>query len=77
MKTKKANNEKKKSQKANSLPHCGDLQKMAEMMKNCCRGEGGAIDCFSMMRRMMERSKGGEPKKTQETQKRPKGGENG
>ncbi len=76
MKTKKTNNEKKKSQKANPLPHCGDFQKMAEMMKTCCPGEGGAIDCFSMMRRMKDHGKGAEAKKTQEAQK-PKGGENG
>lgn len=76
MKTKKTNDEKKKSQKANPLSHCGDFQKMAELMKTHCPGEGGAIDCCSMMRRMKERGKGGEPKKTQETQKPPKGGEN-
>ncbi len=75
MKTKKTNNEKKKSQKANPSSHCGDLQKMAEMMKTCCSGEGGAIDCCSMMRRMTERDKEGEPEKT-ETQKQPKGREN-
>ena len=76
METKKTNNE-KKSQEADFLFPCKDLQKMAEMMKNCCPGEGGAIDCCSMMRRMMERGKGVEPKKTQETQKPPKGSRNG
>ena len=76
MKTKKTNNE-KKSQKANPLPHCGDFQKMAEMMKTCCPSEGAAIDCCSMMRRMMGQSKGAEAKETTETQKPPKGGGNG
>ncbi len=77
MKTKKANNKKKKSQEASPLPHCGDFQKMAEMMKTRCPGEGGAIDCCSIMRRMMGQGKGAEAKETQETQKPPKGGENG
>ncbi len=75
MKTQKANNE-KKSQKANPFPHCGDFQKMAEMMKNCCPSEGGAIDCF-FMRRMMGQAGEAEGKETKETQKAPKGGENG
>ena len=76
MKTKKTNNE-KKSQKANPLPHCGDLQKMAEMMKTFCPGEGDAIDCCSIMRRMMGQGKGAEAKETKETQKQPEVGENG
>ncbi len=76
MTTNKTNNE-KKSQKANPFPHCGDFQKMAEMMKNCCPGEGDAIDCCSIMRRMMGQNKGAESKETKETQKPPKGGENG
>ncbi len=75
MTTKKTNNE-KKARKANPLPHCGDFQKMAEMMKNCCPGEGDAIDCCSIMRRMMGQNKGAEGKETKKTQK-PKGGENG
>ncbi len=73
MKTKKTNNE-KKSQKANPLPHCGDSQKMAEMIKPCCPGEGGGIDCCSIMRRMMGQVKGTEAK---ETQKQPEDGKNG
>ncbi len=74
MKTQKANN-KKKSQKTNPLPHCGDFQKMAEMMKNCCPSEGDAIDCCSIMRKMTCQGKGEEAKETKETQKPPKGGE--
>jgi len=30
------------------------FEKMAEMMKSCCTGEGGMMDCCSMMRKMME-----------------------
>lgn len=77
MRTQKANNEKKKSQKANPFPHCGDFQKMAEMMKTCCPGEGDVIDCCSLMRRMMGQGKGAEAKETKDTQKPKKGGENG
>ncbi len=75
MKTPKAN--KKKSRKGNPLPHCGGFQKMADMMKTCCQDEGGAIDCRSMMLRMMGHGKGAEAKETKETQKPPKGGEKG
>jgi hypothetical protein len=71
----KTNN--KKSQDTDSLFPCRDFQKMAEMMKNCCPDENAAIDCCSMMKRMMERGKSGQGKKGQETQKPPKGGENG
>ena len=76
MKNQKENKE-KKSREANPLPHCGDFQKMAEMMKNCCPGEGDAIDCCSIMRRMMGQGKESEPKETKEAQKQPEGGENG
>lgn len=75
MKTKKTSNE-KESQKANPFSHCGDFQKMAEMMKTFCTGEGNAIDCCSIMRRMMGQAKGAEAKETKETQKKPEGGEN-
>lgn len=76
MKTKKGNNE-KKSQKANPLPHRGDFQKMAEMMKNYCPDEGSAACCCFMMEKMMSHGKGAEAKETKERQKAPKGGENG
>ncbi len=76
MKTKKANNEKKPHGAKFPFP-CGDFQKMAEMMKNCRPGEGGTIDCCSMMRRMMERGRRTGAKKPQETQKPRKSGENG
>ena len=69
MKTKKTNGE-KKLHEADFLFHCGDFQKMAEMMENCCSGEGGAVDCCSVMKRMMEKWK--DAGKPQETQKPPK-----
>ena len=52
MKTQKPNDEKEKSQKASPLSHCGDFQKMAEMMKTFCPGEGDVFDCCSIMKRM-------------------------
>jgi hypothetical protein len=61
VKTKQTNNE-KKTQDTDFLFPCADFQKMAEMMKNCCPGEAGAIDCCSMMKRMAERGKEKEPK---------------
>ncbi len=71
MKTNKTNNE-KKSQDTDFFFPCGDLQKMAEMMKNCCPDERDAISRCSMMRRRMGHGKGGQAKKEQETQKPPK-----
>ena len=76
MRAKKTNNKKKPHPAKFSFP-CGDFQKMAEMMKNCCPGEGDAIECCSIMRRMMGQGKGAEAKETKETQKQPKCGENG
>ncbi len=74
MKTQKANN-KKKSQKANPFPICGDFQKMADMMRACCPSQGDGFDCCSFMRRMMGRGKGPEAKGTKKTQKPLKGEE--
>ncbi|HVP81106.1 MAG TPA: hypothetical protein VMV04_24720 [Thermodesulfobacteriota bacterium] len=68
MKTKNTNNEKKPDEAGFLFP-CGDFQKMAEMMKNCCPEQGEAIDCCSMMRRMMERSGGTGTEKTEEKPK--------
>ena len=36
------------------------FEKMAEMMKSCCTGEGGMADCCSMMRKMMKEGEGKE-----------------
>jgi hypothetical protein len=77
VKTQKANNQKKKSQKANPFPYCGDFQKMAEMMKSCCPGEGDTVDCCSIIRRMMGRGTGAEDRETKATKKPQKGAENG
>ena len=68
MKAKKINNEKKSHAAQFSFP-CGDFQKMAEMMKTFCSGEGDAIDCCSMMRRMMGHIKEAEAKETKEKRK--------
>jgi hypothetical protein len=38
------------------------FEKMAEMMRNCCKGEGDMADCCSMMRKMMGQEKIGEKK---------------
>ena len=76
MKAKKTNDE-RKPHEADFLFHCGDFQKMAEMMTNCCPDERGATGCCVMMRRMMRHGKGGQAKKEQETQKPLKGGGNG
>jgi len=50
----------------------GKFEKMAEMMKNCCKGEGGMADCCSMMRKMMQC---GEEEKS--TEKKNETGETG
>ena len=34
------------------------FEKMAEMMRSCCTGEGGMMDCCSMMRKMMKQGDG-------------------
>ncbi len=68
MKAKKTNKGKKPQATKFSFP-CGDFQKMAEMMKSCCPGEGDLMDCCSMMRKMMAQSKGAEAEETNETQK--------
>ncbi len=77
MKTKKISNEKKGFQKANPFPHCGNFEKMAEMMKTFCPEEGNATDCCSIMRRMMGQGKGADVKETIRTQKQPEDGKNG
>ncbi len=75
MKTQKSNTE-KKTQNTHPFPNCGDFQKMAEMMRGCCPGEGDAIDCCSMMKKMMGYGRGVEEKKAKKTQKPPRGREN-
>jgi hypothetical protein len=35
----------------------GKFEKMAEMMRNCCKGEGDMADRCSMMKKMMGQEK--------------------
>ena len=42
--------------------HFKKFEKMAEMMRNCCKGEGDMADCCSMMKKMMGQEKRGEKK---------------
>ncbi len=67
----------KESRKADPFSHFGDFQKMAEMMKHCCPDEGGVVDCCSMMRKMMGRSKGAKAEETNQTEKSQEGGNKG
>jgi len=41
----------------------GKFEKMVDMMKSCCTGEGDMADCCSMMRKMMEFCEGEEETK--------------
>jgi hypothetical protein len=68
VKAKKTNTEKKPHPAKFPFP-CGDFQKMAEMMKSCCPGEGDIMDCCSMMRRMTGQGKEAEAKETKKAQK--------
>ncbi len=59
--------EKKQEKDAERMFHEGGFdfkkfEKMVEMMKGCCTGEG-MPDCCSMMRRMMEQVKDKEKEK--------------
>ncbi len=65
----KETNKGKKPHAAKFSFSCGDFQKMAEMMRSCCPGEGDIMDCCSMMRRMTGQGKGAEAKETKKTQK--------
>ena len=53
----KTNNE-KLFQEGDFLFPFGKFAKMAEMMRSCCTGEGGMVDCCSMMTRMMQYREG-------------------
>ena len=39
------------------------FEKMAEMMRRCCKGEGDMADCYSMMKKMMRCAEGEETEK--------------
>jgi hypothetical protein len=46
----------------------GKFEKMAEMMKSFCTGEGSMADCCSMMmKKMMQCCEGEKPEKKKET----------
>jgi hypothetical protein len=47
----------------------GKFEKMAEMMKSFCTGEGSMADCCSMMmkKKMMQWCEGEKPEKKKET----------
>jgi hypothetical protein len=47
----------------------GKFEKMAEMMRNCCKDEGELADCCSMMKKMMGQMKRGEKKEKEEPSK--------
>ena len=47
----------------------GKFEKMAEMMRNCCKDEGELADCCSMMKKMMGQKKRGEKKDKEEPSK--------
>ncbi len=49
------------------------FEKMAEMMRNCCPGEGDMTDCCSMMKKMMMQCFAGK----EETEKKKQTGETG
>ena len=65
----KETNKGKKPHAAKFSFSCGDFQKMAEMMRSCCPGEGDIMDCCSMMRRMTGQGEGAEAKETKKIQK--------
>jgi hypothetical protein len=46
--------------------HKEKLEKMAEMMKDCCTDEGSISSCCSMMKKMMRHAEG---KKTDQEEK--------
>ena len=53
----------------------GKFEKMAEVTRNCCKGEGDMADCCSMMRKMMGQEKRGEKKKKRDCQKKDRNGD--
>ncbi len=72
MSTQDADDE-KKCQEANPFPCCGDVRKMAEMMKSFCAGEGAAIACCPFMKGVTGQGTREENEEANETRK-PEGG---
>jgi len=54
------NKEKKSNEKIDFPFPFKKFEKMAEMMKNCCPGEGDMTNCCSMMKKMMQSHEGKE-----------------
>ncbi len=61
MDNKEKTNTEKIFPESESLFPFGKFEKMAEMMRSCCTGEGGMADCCSMMKKMMEVKKSNHP----------------
>jgi len=61
MDSKEKINKEKMFQEDDLLFPFGKFEKMAEMMRSCCTGEGGMVDCCSMMRKMVEAKKANHP----------------
>jgi len=60
-------NKEKKSNEKIGFPF-RKFEKMAEMMKNCCPGEGDMTDCCSMMKKMMMRCHEGKEETSQNSE---------
>ncbi len=54
MNTKEKKNDEKTFHEGVFPFHFKKFEKMAEMMRNCCTGEGSIADCCSMMKKMMQ-----------------------
>jgi hypothetical protein len=61
-KKEKKNNEKMFQEGVFTFPF-RKFEKMAELMRNCCKGERDMADCCSMMKKMMQHGEEEESKK--------------
>ncbi|MGZ6202925.1 MAG: hypothetical protein ACXWM6_15560 [Thermodesulfobacteriota bacterium] len=62
------NKEKKSNEKIDFPFPFKKFEKMAEMMKNCCPGEGDMTDCCSMMKKMMMQCHEGKEETSQDAE---------
>ncbi|MGZ3559213.1 MAG: hypothetical protein ACXU99_09765 [Thermodesulfobacteriota bacterium] len=62
------NKEKKSNEKIGFPFPFKKFEKMAEMMKNCCPGEGDMTDCCSMMKKMMMQCHEGKEETSQDAE---------
>jgi hypothetical protein len=68
MDAKEKTNKEKRFQEGDFIFPFRKFEEMAEMMRSCCKGEGGMFDCCSMMTRMMQHREGeGSTKKKKDT----------